>query len=230
MMGVADSLARSGTPFCVASQWTFMFEPERACRNVLGWPALSFHSPSEQRPPNSTRLIENARLAVDVVPAESAALPLRIGVTDGLDEKEGFHSPEGKLRWTKAVAHIRFRIAGQPGSPCGFVVRIAGAVCPGRPVEISLNGTPLGNLDRPGETTVEFAVPAGALLVGGDNHLALLVPRAAPIGRDRRELGFGFMGAEIAHASGCPQHPAHAHSEPNCNRLPKSIDSERKPE
>jgi hypothetical protein len=161
---------------------------------------------------------------------ESATVPMRIGVRDGLDEKEGFHGPEGELRWTKAVAHIRFRLAGQPGSPCGFVVRIAGTVYPGRPVEISLNGAPLGNLDRPGETTVEFAVPAGALLVGPDNHLALLVPRAAPIGKDRRELGFGFMGAEIAHASGCPQQAAHAQSESNCNRLSKSINSERKPQ
>jgi hypothetical protein len=203
MMGVADSLARSGTPFCVASQWIFMFEPERACRNVLGWPALSFHAPSEPCQPTSTRLIDDARLAVDVVRPESATLPLRIGIRDGLDEKEGFHEPEDKLRWTKAVAHVRFRLAGQAGSPCGSVVRIAGTVYPGRPVEISLNNAPLGTLDRSGEATVEFAVPAGALLAGGDNHLALRVPRAAPIGRDRRELGFGFMGAEIARASGC---------------------------
>lgn len=230
MMGVADSLARSGTPFCVASQWTFMFEPERACRNVLGWPALSFHAPSGPCKPTSTRLIDDDALAVDVVPPESKPLPLKIGMSDDFDEKEGFHAPGDELRWTKAVAHVRFRLASQPGSSCGFVVRIAGTVYPDRPVEISLNGAPLGGLDRPDATTVEFAVPAGALLVGGDNDLALLVPRAAPIGRDRRELGFGFMGAEIAHAPGCPQDAAHAQSESNCNRLSKSIDSERKSE
>ena len=206
MMGVAESLARSGTPFCVASQWAFMFEPERVCRNALGWPALSFHAPSGPREPASTRLIEDARLVVDLVRPESTPLPFRIGVRDGLDEKDGFHAPEGDSRWTKAAAHVRFRLAGQPGTPCGFVVRIVGAVYPGRPVAVSLNGAPLGILDRPGEKTVEFAVPAGALLVEGDNDLAFLVPRAAPIGRDRRKLGFGFMGAEIAQAAECPHH------------------------
>jgi hypothetical protein len=205
MMGVAENLARSGTPFCVASEWTFMFEPERVCRNALGWPVLSFHVPAGPREPTSMRLIDDARLVVDLVRPESATVPLRIGLGDGLDEKEGFHTPEGASRWTKAVAHVRFRLAGQPGSPCGFVVRIVGKVYPGRPVEISLNGAPLGIFDRQGTKTVEFALPAGALLVGGDHDLAFLVPRAAPIGRDRRELGFGFMGAEIAPASGCPR-------------------------
>jgi hypothetical protein len=204
MMGVAESLARSGTPFCVASEWTFMFEPERVCRDALGWPVLSFHAPSGPRGPTATRLIEDARLVVDLAPPESATLPLRIGVRDSIEEKEGFHTPEGDMRWTKAAAHIRFRLADRSSSPCDFVVRIAGTVYPGRPVEISLNGAPLGILDQPGEKTVEFAVPAGALLMEGDNDLAFLVPRAAPIGRDRRELGFGFMGAEVAYASGCP--------------------------
>ena len=110
-MGVADGMERSGVPFCVASQWAFMFDPERVCRGALTWPALRVHTVSTGRPPSSVRLVETARLAVDVVPAASQSPPLRIGKFDIDDEKEGFNEPEEGLRWTRAAAHVRFRLA-----------------------------------------------------------------------------------------------------------------------
>jgi hypothetical protein len=204
MMGVADSLARAGMPFCVGPQWAFMFEPERVCRNAWQWPALDFHAPLGPPSPQAFRLAETARLAVDVVPPESVRVPFTVGMEESFDEKEGFHATQTELRWTTKEAHIRFRLAVQGVSRCGYVVRVSGTVYPSRPVTIVLNGAPLGAIARQGQATVELAIPDGILRDGGDNDLALLVPLAARIGRDRRELGFGFAGAEIRHARGCP--------------------------
>ena len=83
-------------------------------------------------------------------------------------------------------------------------MRITGVAYPGRPVKVWLNGAPLGVIETHGRTTAEFSAGAGALIFVGDNDLTFTVAQAGLTGGDRRELGFGFMGAEIEPAEGCP--------------------------
>lgn len=203
-MGVADGMARAGVPFCVDSQWTYMFGPERVCRDAFRWPILRVHSNAADQHASSTRLAEGPDRAVDLEPAARESLPLRIGVNDAGDEKEGFNEPESGWRWTRRLAHVRFQIV-EPREPLGcHVVRIVGIVYPGRPVNVVLNGVRFGTIASQGRTTSEFATGAGAVRFDTTNDLMLEVPNAGPILGDRRELGFGFMSAEVAIAKGCP--------------------------
>jgi hypothetical protein len=203
MMGAADGLARRGTPFCVASQWAFMFDPERVCRNAFDWPVLDFQFSSRPSPPAATRLVAIDRLAVDLVRSQRQVLPLKIRMNDRFDEKEGFHPPEGGFRWTMDEAHIRFRLAGPPDQRRCHLVRVTGDVYPGRPVKVQLNGVPLGNMETQGEQTAVFNAAAGVLALETDNDLTFIVPRAGPAGGDHRKLGFAFISAEISEAVAC---------------------------
>ncbi len=204
MMGGADALARNGKPFCVPFQWTFMFEPETACRNAFGWSTLTFRPPGAAPPPGALLLANNLKFAAFLSPPKCMSLPARIEINDGRDEKEGFYNPEQGWRWTSSLAHIRFRLCGerQPGR-C-HLVRITGIALPARPVAVLLNSVPLGMIEAPGRTAAQFAVAAGLLSVEGVNNLTFIVARAGPVEADKRQLGFGFIGAEIVPAPTCP--------------------------
>ncbi len=203
-MGIADGMARAGVPFCVGSQWTYMFGPERVCRDAFRRPILRVHIDTADRRASSSRLAEGPDRAVDLEPAARESLPLKIGVNDRSDEKEGFNEIEDGWRWTRRLAHVRFQIAGSREPLVCHRVRIVGIAHPGRPVSVLLNGVNLGTIMGQGRTTTEFAVGAGTLRYDATNDLALEVPSAGPIRGDRRELGFGFMSAEVAIAKGCP--------------------------
>ena len=155
--------------------------------------------------PGISRRIELYRLAR---PAEPAAVPLPLAIDVGdLDFRwvlRGFYGPEriegARGRWTARRAEIALPRVAAGGSPVTLLIRLAGH----RPrgvasptIRLSIDGTPAGTIDRPGQRFDAYPIALGPALAerlrAGPATLAIevdtFVPKAAGLGDDSRVLG-----------------------------------------
>ena len=178
-VGIANQMARGGQAFCVDSGWYYMFGRRYVCRPG----AAGF----AQRVVTRTAILQPGR----------RALPL-----PAVDRRGRCHCTAGgllRLRaldhcWTRRRAVLGFTLA--EGAP-QFRLTITGSVLPERPVKVTLNGEPIGELGGLWKSSASFVVPGGVMRAGEPNRLTFECPNAGPISGDARELGFSLMAVEI---------------------------------
>ncbi len=177
-VGIANQMARGGQAFCVDSSWYYMFGRRYVCQPG----AAGF----AQRVVTRTAILQPGRRALP--------LPAVIGADDVTALREGFYACDLDHCWTRRRAVLGFTLA--EGAP-QFRLTITGSVLPERPVKVTLNGEPIGELGGLWKSSASFVVPGGVMRAGEPNRLTFECPNAGPISGDARELGFSLMAVEI---------------------------------
>jgi hypothetical protein len=193
-VAVANSMERLGKPVCVGRDWGFMFSSKNVCADLLMADELWLRTDATACLPPCRYLYRGVVFSLTEYPAQPLALTVEAGLREspGLD-MTGFNDDEGDHRWLQKHAAIRFRLSPElPPGPC-FRLALTGYAFPGRPTQIAINGRFLSTLVNTELGTALFVVPRGVLRPGGVNRITMDTERAAPVGEDRREIGFGFV-------------------------------------
>lgn len=193
---LANSMKRMGKPFCVSPDWGFMFSRSNVCPALPVADKLWVATGLTPCTLPCRRIYGSATLSVTRIPARQVALPVETGPagSPGLD-RIGFNEPGGpSYAKTQRHAAILFWLSPEPlPTPC-FRIAVRGSALPGRPAQLSVNGRLLGTLSNSGVDTALFEVPRGTLRPGEVNGISLDTENAGPVGADKRELGFAFVG------------------------------------
>ena len=176
--GVANQLARRGQPFCVSPEWWYMFGRDAVCAAGA-----------------TTRPVLLTNRAWFDLGHQPLPLPLSIDAHDTAARREGFYAPEGDHAWTASAATLYFTLLPHPAG--ALKLTVTGSILPERPVEVTLNGRPLGTLDGIWKSSATLAVPREALRFGEENALRFRTANAGPIAGDRRVLGFSLVNIRL---------------------------------
>jgi len=197
-IGVANSMQRMGKAFCVGPSWSFVFSRAHLCPDILAADKLSVATTAAPCMPPCRYVYRGASIWLTRIPAESLALPLKIGVHESMDvERTDFYATEGSFCWTRKHASLLFLLSpGAASAPC-YRLAIAGHAFPGRPMRLGVNGQFLGTWSKSEPDTGTFVVPRPAIHAGGRNLISLDTPNAGPVGSDPREIGFAFSGLTL---------------------------------
>ncbi len=195
--GIASVRTRSGGKFCVEPAWDFMFGERYVCHDMLRVNRIEISGQSLPCTDPCRLLYEDGHIHVDYLPIAPQPLPFDITARDTpFDVKEGFYRTEGQYRWTARHSTVRFLLPEHLRPDTAYRLRFTGVVLPDRPVQIELNGHPLGSIAQSGKTTMEFVVDQNALRAG-ENRIALFVDKAGPVGSDPRTLGYYLRDVQI---------------------------------
>jgi hypothetical protein len=201
-VAVANSMKRLGKPFCVSPGWGFMFSSENVCPDMLTADTLWLATGVTSCAPPCRYVYRGPAFSLTSHPAEPLRLPVEVGLhaSAGLD-RTGFSEDEGPHRWLQKRASIRFRLSpGLPPASC-FRLALTGFAYPGRPTQLGVNGRTLGTLSKDVPDTALFVVPREAIHPGEVNSISLDTEKAAPVGADKREIGFGFVNLVLRAAN-----------------------------
>ena len=197
-VGIASRFKRLRQPFCIIGNWSVMFGADAICRDASGVTRLILsHTQSNCAFPC---LLGDSNYAVELSPMPALRVPFALGPDGSSGFYEGFYSDAipGAPIWTSERSTIRFVLGSVAQSDDSLRVLVTGLAIPGRPADVFLNGRKLGTIvsSQPGAGT--FRIPASLLNFGSDNVFSISVPKAAPVGKDLRHLGFYLQSIQVS--------------------------------
>ena len=198
MIGVASHLKREHRPFCVDYVWALEFGEDNVCRdqaNVIN--LVLTHQPSRCDAPCQV-LAQDGRFRLDLNPYPYLTLPATLDASGASSLNRNFY--EGDAIWSSHDSSLLFRLSPTVEKPRWLRIRILGWALPERPVQISLNGHLLGTINGAagvGAQIFEFVTDGELLRPEAENDLSFYTEKAAPVGLDKRNLGFLFMYAKF---------------------------------
>jgi hypothetical protein len=197
--GVASWLQQRRRPFCVSDNWGFVFGRQHVCRNLASLEDLTIVSPLDPCVAPCRPIFRSEEIAANLIPVVPGSLPITLHSDDPASLAVGFYEPEGKHgpMWSALRSEIHFLLETDWHPTKLVLVRVTGVAIPDRPVQLSLNGQYIGTISRGGLGSFEFAVPESLFHGGTDNALVFDVDRAAPVGRDPRNLGFQLWQIQL---------------------------------
>ena len=199
-VGVASVRMRNGDKFCVDPEWDFVFGQRYACHDLLSINRVEISTAPLPCSAPCRLLYKDAGVQVDFLPIAPHSLPLDITARDtSFDVKENFYLTEGQYRWSRRRSVIHFLLPDHLDPVAGYRFRFTGVVFPRRPLQIAVNGLPLGSIAQPGRQAEEFLAYPNALRPG-ENSIVLTVPDAGPVGSDPRILGYYLHDIQIGPA------------------------------
>lgn len=182
--GVANQFVRRGQPFCVTENWGHLFGYDYVCRQGLT--------------PRKVVITNTTSFELGRQPIE---LPAVIEPDELTARVEGFYAPEGNSCWSGRTASLYFTL-DRHAEAGAYRVTITGSVLPYRPVEVSINGQPLGVADGIWKSSVSFLAGREALRPGEVNQMTFYTAGSGPIAGDARDLGFSLRSVRIEAARG----------------------------
>ncbi len=199
--GIASRMKHMHERFCVDDLWAFPLGRDNVCPQFSGVKNLVLtHTPRACEAPCQV-LAQDQKFEFEVEPYPELRLPFTIKPNDLTSLNKGFNEglgTEGPV-WTKGVATIYFRSAGDSTDASQIRIRIYGSANPDRPARIVLNEHVLGMVSA-GHDVTEFTAPRD-VLVAGENRLVIQVDNPQAVmgdpQNDPRVLGFSFLKAEF---------------------------------
>lgn len=200
--GVARYMEGVGIEFCFDSEWQFMYGPTHVCSRSAGYHRVTLTTipPRHCKLPCSV-VYSRSGLWVTATPDPGfLTVPVLITVGDGLHDASGFNVLEGEHSWTKKEGVLRFFLARKSDSANYYTIALTGTMFPGRPVTVRVNDSLIGVITQAGPSTQTFRIDSSRLFWNAVNTVTLGVPKAGPLGKDERTLGYYFESLALGPA------------------------------